>query len=123
MGVIHLLKSIESEQTFDVIVRAVAEGVSDLPKATLQVDYSIGLSDSQLLQLTPGEVRVLFPIELYDDNVTEGTETARLALLQVEGSAADFQLSENGNVTLFVEDDEERESIMIVHAQQHRQPS
>ncbi len=102
LQMVHLIKSIESEQTFEIVIGSVAAGLS-LPYAINQEDYSL---DFQLFDFQPSEQRILFDLLLLNDDIHEGTEAFRLISLQTEGSFADFNPSENSTATVFIEDDD-----------------
>ncbi len=105
---IYLIKSIESEQTFDIVVSTnVIAGAQD---ATHNIDYSIG-DDKYILEFGPNQERVLLPLTLFDDSLPEGPESAQLVISQQNGSVANFLLSVNATITLFIEDDGDRKFI------------
>ncbi len=68
---VQLVKSIESEQTFDIVVSTDSAGPFD---ATRQQDYNIGLDHTDVFQFRPSEERLLVFITLFDDNLPERRE-------------------------------------------------
>ncbi len=104
LQMVHLIKSIESEQTFEIVIGSVAAG-SRVPDALNQVDYSLGLNDFQQFEFSPSDQWISICFVFYDDAIPEGTEVFRLISLQTEGSVAYFNPSEISTVTVFIEDD------------------
>lgn len=94
---VYLVKSRESSQTFTVSVRTA--GIGGEPDAKHQDDYSIGPSDEVFFQFAPDQFRVLVPIELFNDNIPEGTEAFKLI------SSVQLLTSTNAISTVFIEDD------------------
>ncbi len=94
---VQLVKSIESEQTFDMVVSTVYAGSFD---ATRQQDYDIGLDHTEVVQFRPSEKRLLVLITLFHDNLPEGREAFRL---QIEGSVANFFPSVYSAATVFID--------------------
>ena len=110
LQVINLIKSTESEQTFDIVVRATGSG--DRP-ATFPFDYITGAHGangggifymSQQFEFRSDQDRLLFPIVLHQDDLPEGTETFKLTSLQQEGGAQ-FNPSVTATCTIFIFDD------------------
>ncbi len=97
---IYLVKSIASEQVFEVLVALSSDG-----SATHQVDFSIGNATLQTNDFPNSVERLLFPIQLFDDEIPEGMEEAYLVIQQQEGSVADFDRSTNVNNRLVILDD------------------
>ncbi len=110
--VLHLIKSIESEQTFEIVVRSDKAGLS-LPDAFQQVDYTIGPYNFQHFEFTPSDQYISIPLLLLNDAIPEGTEAFQLISFQTEGSVADFHQSENSTVTVFIEDDDGKPSYTV----------
>ena len=106
---IYLIKSIESEQTFDIVVRAVPGGGER--DTTFGVDYTTGAGTAQqTLEFRFDQERLLFPIELFQDDITEGTETFQLISIQEEGKqVADFNPSANATTTVTILDNNDCE--------------
>ena len=103
LQVIYLIKSTESEQTFNIIVRATPGGGDR--DATLGYDYNIGGNIGvQLLEFNLYQERLLVGIYLSQDDTPEPTETFKLISLQlVQG--APFNPSINATCTVFIVDD------------------
>ncbi len=100
--VIYLIKSIASEQIFEVVVTPSSGG-----SATHQVDFSIGLATQQMEDFPNSVERLLFPFQLFDDEVPELREEATLGIKQKEGSVADFDSAANVNTQLIILDDDD----------------
>ena len=107
---IYLVKSIESDQTFDIVVRATASGEQP---AEFGNDYSIGQDATQILAFRSDQNRLLFPILLFEDDLPEITETFQLISLQLAGGAP-FNPSVNATTTIFILDNDS-ESMSINH--------
>ncbi len=105
LQMVHLIKSIESEQTFDIVVRSNPAGLF-LPDAFHEEDYSLGLYNFQQLEFTPSDQYISIVLLLLNDTIPEVTEAFQLSSLQTEGSFADFNPSENSTATVFIEDDD-----------------
>ncbi len=103
---VQLVKSIESEQTFDIVVSTDSAGSSEAD-ATRQQDYNIGLDHTEVFQFRPSEEHLLVFITLFDDNIPERREAFRL---QIKGSVADFFPSVISAATVFIDDDGDGES-------------
>ena len=102
LQVIYLTKSIKSEQTFNIVIRATDSG--DRP-ATFHVDYAIGDgSIAQDIEFRFDQDRYLFSIGVFEDDEPEGTENFQLISLQREGGAP-FNPSVNATCTVFILDD------------------
>ena len=100
LQVIHIIKSIESEQTFDIGVRAAPGGGKQ--EATFRVDYN---ATREFVEFRFDQDRLLFPISLFQDDMPEGTETFQLISFQLPGRAADFNPSVNATATVTILDD------------------
>ena len=101
LQVIHLIKSIESEQTFDIVIRATYSGGRP---ATFDVDYTAGAAVTQY-DFRFDQDRLVFPITLLDDEIPEGTETFQLISLPLAGGAP-FNPSVNSTTTVFILDND-----------------
>lgn len=102
---IKLVKSIESEQTFDIVIRTSVGGVGgSIGDATHQKDYFIGSSGQQQIEFPPTKQHTLVSITFFDDMIPEGREVAILACYQQEGSVANFYGSVNATTTIFIDD-------------------
>ncbi len=104
---IFLNKSRDSEQTFEVIIRASTGGFSGgvgNAEHGDDGDYSIGVSVF-LEDFEPHQNSILLPLQILQDDLPEGREAARLVSLQAEGSVADFNPSPNANTIIFIDDD------------------
>ncbi len=97
---IYLIKSIMSEQIFEVVVTLSSGG-----SAEHNFDFRIGDSNQQMFDFPPSAERFLFPFQLFDDANPEGREEATLGILQQEGSVADFDTVTNVNTRIFIDDD------------------
>ncbi len=97
---IYLIKSIKSEQIFEVVV-ALSSGGS----ATHQFDFSIGGTTQQMIDFPISAESLLFSFQLFDDENLEGREEATLGIQQQEGSVADFDTYTNVNTRLVILDD------------------
>ncbi len=97
---IYLIKSIISEQIFDVVVTLSSGG-----SAIHDFDFIIGPSTQQMFDFPTSAERLLFPIQLFDDEIPEGREEATLGILQEEGSVADFDTVTNVQTRLVIDDD------------------
>ncbi len=97
---IYLVKSIMSEQIFDVVVTLSSGG-----SATHNFDFIIGPSTRQMFDFPTSAERLLFPFQLFDDEILEGREEANLGIQQEEGSVADFDRSANVQTRLVIFDD------------------
>ncbi len=97
---IYLVKSIMSEQIFDVVVTLSSGG-----SAAHQVDFSIGRFTQPTFDFPTSEERFLFPFQLFDDEIPEVREEANLDILQEEGSVADFDTFTNFKTRLVIDDD------------------
>ncbi len=99
---IYLIKSIVSEQIFEVVVTPSSGG-----SATHRTDFRIGNSTQQTFDFPYSTDRLLFPFQLFDDEVPEGREEATLGIRQQEGSVADFDSAANANTQLVILDDDD----------------
>ncbi len=105
---IFLNKSRDSEQTFEVIVRASTGGFSGgvgNAEHGNDKDYSIGPSDIQIFDFNPSQNSIPLRMQIFQDDLPEGREAARLVSLQVEGSVADFNPGPNPNTIINIDDD------------------
>ncbi len=105
---IFLNKSRDSEQTFEIVVKASTGGFTP-PLGNAEhgdnKDYSIGPTDIQTFDFEPSENSIPLRMQILQDDLPEGREAARLVSLQVEGSVADFNPSPNANTIVFIDDD------------------
>ena len=102
---IYLVKSIESEQTFDIVVRATASGEQP---ATFDVDYHTGVGGSQqTVEFRFHQDRLLFPLRLFHDDIPEPTETFQLISLHIHGGVP-FNPSANATCTVFILDNDSK---------------
>ncbi len=97
---IYLVKSIMSEQIFEVVVTLRSGG-----SATHDFDFHIGYSTQQMFDFPTSVERFLFPFILFDDHNPERPEEATLGIQQVEGSVADFDTFTNFKTRLVILDD------------------
>ncbi len=107
---IFLNKSRASEQTFEIVVRASTGGFSGgLGNAEHgdDKDYSIGPTDIQRFDFYPSQNSIPLRMQIFQDDLPEVREAARLVSLQVEGSVADFNPSPNANTIVYIDDDED----------------
>ncbi len=103
---IFLNKSRDSEQTFEIVVRASTGGFTPpLGNAEHYRDYIIGPSDFQIFDFDPSQNSILVRMQILQDDLPEGREAARLISLQIEGSVADFNPSPNANTIINIDDD------------------
>ncbi len=103
---IFLNKSRDSEQTFEIVVRASTGGFTPpLWNAEHDRDYSIGVFDIRRFDFEPSQNSIPVLMQIFQDDLPEGREAARLVSLQVEGSVADFNPSPNANTIIFIDDD------------------
>ncbi len=105
---IFLRKSRNSEQTFEIVVRASTGGFwfcGRVGNAEHGKDYSIGLFDFQIFDFGPSQRSIPLLMQILQDDIPEGREAARLVSLQVEGSFADFNPSPNANISIRIDDD------------------
>ena len=104
---IYLIKSIKSEQTFDIVIKASPGGGER--DATFGDDYTTGAEVSQqTVEFRSDQDRLQLNISLFQDDIPEGTETFQLISLQEEGDdVADFNPSVNATTTVFILDDDD----------------
>ncbi len=104
---VKLIKSRASEQTFDVVVGAVGDTETG---AILSYDYAL---HENFFEIRPMLDYVLVLIELYDDNIPEGTEVFQLGSVEVT-SGASFDSSVNAVATVSIVDEGDCESETIL---------
>ncbi len=106
---IFLTKNRDSEQTFEIVVRASTGGFSGgvgNAEHGDDKDYSFGPTDIRRFNFEPSQDRLSLLMQIRQDDLPEGREVARLVSLQVEGSVAYFNPSPNANTTINIDDDE-----------------
>ena len=103
LQVIRLVKSTESEQTFDIAIIATGSGEQ---AAEFGVDYTTGarLSQENIVFYFENDTRV-FQLVLREDDMPEGIETFQLISLQ-RGGGAPFNPSVNSTATVFILDND-----------------
>ncbi len=98
---IYLTKSIESEQSFEVVVTLSPGG-----SATHQEDFRIGDGPQQSFDFPTSLERLVFPFQLFNDENPELKEEAPLGIRQK--TVADFDLAAIFQTRLVILDDRDR---------------
>ncbi len=103
---IFLNKSRASEQTFEIIIRASTGGFSGgVGNADHGDDGDFTIGEFVLEDFEPSQDSILLRMEIFQDDLPEEREAARLVSLQVWDSVADFNPSPNANTIIFIDDD------------------
>ncbi len=100
---IYLVKSIMSEQIFEVVVTLSSGG-----SATPDEDFRTGEGNQQNFDFPTSAERLLFPFLLFDDANPELREEATLGVQEQTGSVADFDLAANFQTRIVILDDGDR---------------
>ncbi len=108
---IFLNKSRDSEQTFEIVVRGSTGGFTPpLGNAEHGDDYSFTYDYFGIIircVFEPSQDRLPLLMQIFQDDLPEGREAARLVSFQEEGSVADFNPSPNANTIINIDDDED----------------
>ncbi len=100
---IYLVKSIMSEQIFEVVVRVSSGG-----SATHRFDFRTSDGNQQNFDFPTSVERLVFPFELFDDENPELREEATLGVQEQTGSVADFDLAAIFQTRVVILDDGDR---------------